>query len=168
MLSRLECLTLLEDDIVKKTTTAEMMARDSCDQNDTHAIRLQARSRLLETEYRCLLTLHFNAWASVEHTTTEAPHYGKCRQTASLGAGWGLACMPLSTKRHKGPQGSGLRPDAIRLLRHCAFNSPSCRLCCHLSIAGTLCSITVSQTETHRSSAMSMVCRTPWCHGNLG
>ena len=40
LLSRLGCLTLLEDDIVKKTTTAEMMARDSCDQNDTHAIRL--------------------------------------------------------------------------------------------------------------------------------
>ena len=51
--------------MVKKTTTAEMMARDSCDQNDTHAIRLQACSHLLQTENFCLITLHFNAWASV-------------------------------------------------------------------------------------------------------
>ena len=57
------------------------------------------------------------------------------------------------------PSGTGgssrVSPDAIRLLCHCAFNSPSCRLCCHLSIAGTLCNIMVSQTETHRPSVMS-------------
>ena len=35
-----EGLTLLDDDIVKKTTTAEMMARDSCAQKEIQAIRL--------------------------------------------------------------------------------------------------------------------------------
>ena len=34
-------LTLLDDVMVKNTTTAEIMARDSCDQKEIQAIRLQ-------------------------------------------------------------------------------------------------------------------------------
>ena len=40
-----ESLTLLDDDIVKKTTTAEMMARDSCVQKEIHPIRLHTATR---------------------------------------------------------------------------------------------------------------------------
>ena len=74
MLSRLEGLTLLDDDIVKKTTTAEMMARDSCDQNDTHAIRLQAHSHVFKAETLCLVTHHFYAWTTVRQ---QAPPDGQ-------------------------------------------------------------------------------------------
>ena len=79
VLSRLQGLTLLDDDMVKKTTTAEMIARDSCVQKDTHAIRLQAGSPLLETEKWCLVQSHFHAWC--QDTTS----HDQRRETARHG-----------------------------------------------------------------------------------
>lgn len=43
-------LTLLEDVMVKKTTTAEMMARDSCDQKEIQAIRLHSHRQSWRVE----------------------------------------------------------------------------------------------------------------------
>ena len=114
LLSRLETLTLLEDDIVKKTTTAEIMAKDNCDQNDTHAIRLQACSCLLKTEILCLITHHFYAGASINilqekvHITASA-----ARQPVWMRAREWHAC-PLAPKNTGGLKGlvSDLMPYA--------------------------------------------------------
>ena len=90
-----ENLTLLAEDMVKKTTTAEMIARDSCDQKEIHAIRLHAHKGFIiegvTSEAPLLVCTCQNTVLGLSHTTADC-----------LGAHMAVSCKDWQNLRSKG------------------------------------------------------------------